>query len=298
MRCGRRLSMMLLTFVLLSLTVLSQDWSKFEVSTVDLGGGVAMLRTAGGNIAAFTHDDGLLVVDSEYEEVWEQVSTALAIDSRGPMRHVVNTHWHFDHVGGNAGLAGKGAVIIAHENVRTRMAAGQVIGILETVVEPMPTAALPSLTFDHRLVLHLGEEEVVIFHPPAAHTDGDSVVHFREANVIHAGDIWFHGGLPFIDISSGGTIDGMIGAVEQILALSDEDTRIIPGHGPAGRAPDLQEYLRMMQQYRRQIATEAAAGMELEEVIASDSTAALDEKYGRVYFSPAQFKEMVFRSLP
>ena len=298
MRSVRRLSMMLLAAVLLSLTVRSQDWSKFEVRTTDLGGGVEMLRTAGGNMASFVHDRGLLVIDSDYEEVQEQLSAALAIDSRGPMRHVVNTHWHFDHVGGNAGFVEKGAVIIAHENVRPRMAAGQTIGILETEVEPAPVEALPSLTYDHRMVIHVGEEEIVILHLPAAHTDGDSVVHFRAANVIHTGDIWFHGGLPFIDVSSGGTIDGMIAAVERILTLGDEETKIIPGHGPLGDHPALLEYLGMLLEYRDLIAADVAAGLDLEAVIASDSTSELDAKYGRVYFSPAQFKEMVFRSLP
>ena len=298
MRSVRRLSMMWLAAVLLSLTVPAQDWSKFPVRTTDLGGGVEMLRTAGGNMAAFAHENGLLVVDSDYAEVGEQLSAALAIEERGPMRHVVNTHWHFDHVGGNARFVAAGAVVLAHENVRTRMAAGQTIGILETEVEPAPAEALPSLTYEQGITLHLGEEEIAVVHLAAAHTDGDSVVHFRAANVLHTGDIWFHGGLPFIDVSSGGTIDGMIAAVERILARCDEETKIIPGHGPLGDKPALLEYLGMLVEYRELIAADIATGMDLEAVLASDSTSELDAKYGRVYFSPAQFKEMVFRSLP
>jgi glyoxylase-like metal-dependent hydrolase (beta-lactamase superfamily II) len=210
---------------------------------------------------------------------------------------VVNTHWHFDHVGGNERFAGSGSLIVAHEKVRERMAAGQLIGIIDVEVPPSPAAALPVLTYEEGLTLHLGGEEVALLHPARSHTDGDTIVHFRRANVIHTGDLVFSGGYPFIDLSSGGSIEGLIAALEAVFELSDESTTIVPGHGPLMGREDLGAYVAMLRAARDAVAAEIATGKNLEGVLAARPTAALDERWGKTMFPPATFTEIVYRSL-
>jgi cyclase len=293
----RSILLCLLVLFLPGLPSRAQDFDKYDFAVTKVAGRVTMLAGAGGNIALCAGDDGALLVDDDYAPMGAKLVTAVAAVSGKPVRFVVSTHWHFDHVEGNEALAKAGAVIFAHENIRRRMAAGQTISILDHTVPPAPAAALPNVCFADSIVVHTGGEEVRVLHLPHAHTDGDAIVLFRDANVVHAGDVFFNCGYPFIDISSGGTIDGLISAVEKILALCDEETRIIPGHGPIGGAGDLRTYLGMLREFREIVAREFAAGKSLEEIVASKATAGLDEKWGSVFFPPAMFTEMVFRSL-
>jgi glyoxylase-like metal-dependent hydrolase (beta-lactamase superfamily II) len=289
-----------LAFVLLALATpaAAQDFEKIQVETSPLAQGLHLIRSrAGGNIIAAAGPKGLLLVDSDYEELGEKVETAARGLGKGPVAVVVNTHWHFDHVGGNERLAGSGGLIVAHEKVRERMAAGQLIGIIDVEVPPSPQPALPVLTYEESLTLHLGDEEVALLHPDRSHTDGDTIVHFRRANVIHTGDLIFSGGYPFIDLSSGGSIEGLIAALESVLELSDESARIVPGHGPLMGREDLEAYVAMLRAARDAVAAEIAAGKGLEEVLAARPTAALDERWGKTMFPPATFTEIVYRSL-
>jgi len=280
-----------------SAPALAQDFGKYEFRVQDLGGGLHWLRGAGGNVLACAGPDGVLLVDSDYEPMAAKLQAAVAALGAGPARWVVNTHWHFDHVGGNAALAQAGATIVGHANQRARMATGQRIAILEEDVAPSPAAALAGLTFTDSLTFHLNGETVDLWHVPAAHTDGDVVVRFRRANVVHAGDVFFHTGYPFLDVSSGGSIDGLIAAVEAILALADDGTRIVPGHGPLAAKADLAVYRDLLREFRDLVAREMAAGRDLAAILAAKPTARLDEKYGQTYFPPEQFTEMVYRSL-
>jgi len=236
-------------------------------------------------------------VDTDYEQMAEKLKGAVAVLGAGPVKFVVNTHWHFDHTGGNAALTRDGASIIAHQNLRARMEKGQTIAIIDETVAPSPAGALPRLTFTDSLMLHLNGEIIEIGHPRRAHTDGDAVLRFRRANVIHAGDLWFHGGYPFVDVSSGGDIDGLIAAIDVIIAAAGDSTRIVPGHGPVGTKVDLAAHRAMLQEFRDIVAREIVAGKDLATIIAEKPTARLDEVWGKRMFPPEAFTEMVYRSL-
>lgn len=278
--------------------VLAQDFDRYEFRHQQLADNLYLLMGAGGNVAACFGEDGVLLVDDDYEEMSAKLVAAVAEISEQPVRFVFNTHWHFDHVGGNEHLAGTGTVIVGHENIRRRMAAGQLITIIDSEVESYPEPALPVVTYAVAIAFHLNGEEISIFHAPHAHTDGDGVVQFRNANVIHTGDVYFNGGYPFIDVSSGGTINGMIAAVTAILERCNDETRIIPGHGPLASKADFETYLAVLTEFRDIIAAEVAKGKDLETIVAEQPTAALDEKWGKTIFPPDQFTKMVYLTLP
>lgn len=268
-----------------------------EVKRTELRGNVSMLATgAGGNLAVCAGDDGVFLVDSEFARLAGQVNDAITTLSAKGVRYVFNTHWHFDHVGGNEFFAGKGAAIVAHENVRKHMAAGLFMKEFGRAVPPSPNKALPVITFTDTVSFRINGEEIHAFHLPNAHTDGDGVVHFRKANVVHTGDIVFFPGYPFIDLSAGGSIDGMIAAVKKIAKICDDQTKIIPGHGPLMDKADLESYGAMLAEFRGIIAKEMAGGKDLDAILEAKSTADLDAKWGGM-FPPARFTELVFRSL-
>lgn len=276
----------------------AQALPRLEVRTEALGGGVHFLATGrGGNLAALVTPEGVLLVDAEYAAVAERVEETLRDLGSTPLRYVINTHWHFDHVGGNARFARAGALVIAHRNVRARMAVDQHIAVIDRRVPASPPQALPRITYRRDMTVHLGDEVVSVLHFPAAHSDGDSVVRFRNANVIHTGDIFFHGGYPFIDISSGGSIDGVIAAVDRIAAIADDETRIVPGHGDPARKADLVRYGVMLKDYRARMARAMAAGKTLDDVLGRSPAAELDKVWGRRFFRPRKFAEIVYRSL-
>lgn len=275
-----------------------QDLSKVKVETTQLSDSVYMLRTrAGGNHAVCKGDDGTVLVDTDYTGLGEKIKTAVAGITDRPVNYVINTHWHFDHVGGNAWFKKEGALIVAHENVRKRMAEDQHIDIIDTDVQASPIEALPDITFSSSITLRMNGEEIQVRHFPNAHTDGDGVVHFPASNVIHTGDLFFNPGYPFIDVSNGGNVNGVIAALEQILLLCDDETKIIPGHGPLSDRKGLKDYLGMIKEFRSIIAGEIESGNKLEKIQAARPTEALDRKWGRAAFPPDLFTEMVFRSL-
>jgi cyclase len=276
----------------------AQNFDRIRIKTTPLAENVFLLASrAGGNLCACVGEEGIFLVDSEYTELNGKVRESLAALSGKPVRYVLNTHWHFDHTGGNAGFAGSGALIVAHENVRKRLAKGQMITIIDADIPPAPKEALPAVTFNERIAFRFGGEEIVVFSPPAAHTDGDGVVFFKKANVVHTGDIVFNFGYPFIDISSGGTIGGVIDAIDTILGICDDETKIVPGHGPLMTRDRLVEYVAMLRAFRAIIAAGIKSGQDLEAILASGATAELDAKWGNVYFRPPQFTEIVFLSL-
>jgi glyoxylase-like metal-dependent hydrolase (beta-lactamase superfamily II) len=294
---GPRLAPALLLCAL-SAVSFAQDFETIRVETRPLAEGIHLIRSrAGGNSLAAVGPRGVLLVDSDYEELGSKVEAAVRGLGAGPVRLLVNTHWHFDHVGGNERFARAGALVVAHENVRERMGRGQLITIIDTEVPASPPAALPVLIYGEGLTLHLGDETVELMHPGPAHTDGDTVVRFRRANVVHTGDLVFAGGYPFIDLSSGGGIEGLIAALETVLGLCDEKTVIVPGHGELMKRSDLRDYVAMLRSARDAVAAEVAAGKSLEEAVAARPTAALDERWGKTMFPPPVFTEILYRSL-
>lgn len=267
------------------------------LQTTRLAANLHLLSGPGGNVVVAAADSAFLLVDSGYGPASARLREAIAAIGPLPVRWIVNTHWHFDHVGGNREYAEEGARIAAHGNVRRRMAAGQAIGMIDAEIPPADPVDLPVVTFADSIRIHMGTTEVFVFHPGPAHTDGDAVVVFPGANLVHAGDIFFNCGYPFVDLWSGGSVDGMIAAVDRILGIGDEATRIVPGHGPMATKADLRSYRTMLADFRAIVAREIDQGRCLEEILERKPTAELDARYGGVFFSPEQFTELVYRSL-
>ena len=274
-----------------------QDFSKVEVKSEKLADGVYMLTGAGGNIGVSAGADGVFLIDSQYAPLTDRIKAAIAGHSTQPVRFLLNTHWHGDHVGGNENLGKSGVVIVAQENVRKRMSQEQFNKIFNSKTPPSPAAALPLVTFVDSISFHVNGDNVDAFHVPPAHTDGDAMVYFRRANVLHMGDTFFNGMYPFVDLSTGGSIAGMIGACERGLSTGDATTKIIPGHGPSGNKADLKAFRDMLAASRDAVAPLVKAGKTLDEVKAAKPTAALDEKWGKGFLKPDVWVSIVYADL-
>ena len=274
-----------------------QDFSKVEIKTERLADGVWMLTGAGGNIGVSAGTDGVFLVDDQYAPLTDKIRAAVAALSDKQIRFVLNTHWHGDHVGGNENLGKTGVVIVAQENVRKRMSTEQFNKMFDKKEPPSPAAALPLVTFVDAISFHVNGDEVDAFHVPPAHTDGDAIVYFRKANVLHMGDTFFNGMYPFVDLSSGGAVAGMIGACDRGLSMGDASTRIIPGHGPSGNKADLKAFRDMLVASRDAVALLVKAGKTLDEVKAARPTAAYDEKWGKGFLKPDVWVSIVYADL-
>ena len=273
------------------------DWSKVVVKTESLGGGVSVLFGAGGNIGVFVSPDGVLLVDDQFAPLSPKIRAAVKALSNKPVKLVLNTHWHGDHVGGNLAQAQAGAVIIAQDNVRKRMTEGQVSKFFDRTTPPAEHAALPVVTFDRDVTLHLGGETIHALHVDNAHTDGDVIVKFEQANVVHMGDTYFSSFYPIIDLESGGSINGMIAAVDRAQPMIDAQTKVVCGHGPVGDLKSLAEYRAMLAGVRDAIQKLVEQKKSLAEVVAAKPTAPWDEKWGKGYMKPDKFTEIVFTDL-
>lgn len=244
-----------------------------EPTVTEVADGLYMLSWRGGNIGVSVGEDGVVLIDDQYAPQVPKLLEAIRGISDAPLRFVLNTHWHGDHTGGNEAMAEEGALVIAHHNVRKRMAAGQLMPFFDSEVPPAAEGALPVVTFDGSVTVHFNGIEVHAFHVPPAHTDGDAVVEFRGLDVIHAGDTFFNGIFPFIDTASGGRVEGVIAAADRMLAMCGPDTRIIPGHGPLADCDDLATYRDMLTVVHERIAKLIAAGASEDEVVAAGPAA-------------------------
>jgi cyclase len=289
---------LVLTALLASTHVLAaQDLDSVQVTRQRVADGVYMLQGAGGNIGVSAGRDGVLVIDDQYAPLSDRIRAAGRGLSTAPIRFVVNTHWHGEHTGGNENLARDGSLIVAHDNVRRRMSAEQFVAALNNRVPPSPVGALPVVTFSDSLTLYLNGDTILVMHVQAAHTDGDAIVYFRKADVIHTGDVFFNGFYPFIDASTGGSLDGMIAATDQILRLAGEQTRIIPGHGPLAQRADLQAYHDMLATVRLRLARARTQGLSAEQVLNANLLADLDSIWGKGFLTPARFVAVAYGSL-
>ena len=223
-----------------------QDFSQVKVTVVPVVPGIYMLQGAGGNIGLSVGKDNAFVIDDEYAPLTDRIKAAIATVSTNPVRFLVNTHWHGDHTGGNENMANGGAILVAQENVRRRMSTEQFNELFKSRTPASPAAALPVITFADEISFYVNGDSVQVVHVKNAHTDGDALVLFRAANVIHMGDTYFNGIYPFIDVSSGGSLAGIISAVDRALVMTNEGTKIIPGHGPLGNRASLMAYRKVM----------------------------------------------------
>lgn len=264
-----------------------------QISTEKVAEGIYMLSGRGGNMALCTGEDGAFLVDDQFAPLAPKIQEAIARATRKPLRFVVNTHWHPDHTGGNEAVGGAGAVIVAHENVRKRLGAEQFVEALDMRTPPAPKAALPIITFTDSVSFHLNGERIDVRHMSPAHTDGDSIIHFRKADVLHLGDIFFNEAYPFIDLSSGGRVDGVIEAAREALDLAGDRTKIIPGHGALANRAALASYITVLTTVRDRVRELVKQGKSLDEVVAAQPTKDLDEKWGKGFMTPEKFVRIV-----
>ena len=268
------------------------DFARLDIQTVKVTDGLYVLMggPAQGNIAVSVGSDGLFLVDSMYAQMHQKIMDALARIGPQPIRYIVNTHLHGDHTAGNEAMARLGAVIVSHENMRSRMAA--------TRNNPPPAAALPALTYTDAVTLRFNGEEIQIFHPEPAHTDGDSIIYFKRANVMHVGDVPASLRYPNIGVDDGGSVDGMMAAGRLVMKVANAQTKIIPGHlGPIVGFKEIEQQLVMFTAVRERVLTAIRAGRTLEQVVASKPTKDFDEGRLGGAITPDRFVALVYTDL-
>lgn len=264
------------------------------IGTVPVTGQVFMLTGQGGNLGLLVGSDGTFLIDDQFAPLTDKILAAIKAVGGEQPKFLINTHYHGDHTGGNENLGRRGSLIVAHDNVRERLVDGSYLAAFQMKSPPTAPQGLPVVTFGADLSFHLNGETVHAIHVPHAHTDGDSFIHFQSSNVIHAGDIFFNGFYPFIDIHHGGSLKGMIQAVERILALTDEKTKIIPGHGPLADRAQLVSYQQMLETAYQRLKKLRVAGKTVEEAIAAKPLADLEETWGGGLFSGDRWIELVY----
>jgi glyoxylase-like metal-dependent hydrolase (beta-lactamase superfamily II) len=255
-----------------------------------------MLSGQGGNMALCVGSDGAVLIDDELAVLTEQLQTAIAGITTDPLRFVINTHWHFDHTGGNEGLANGGAVLVAHENVRERLRKGQAVPAFNQVFPPAPAAALPVITFDRSLTVYVNGEGIRALHYAKGHTDGDAIVYFPKSNVVHMGDDFVTYGLPFVDVANGGSVLGLVDNVEKAMAALPHDVKIIPGHGPTSTKAEVKKFTDML----RDCIALVQAGMKRGRTLAQlrqDNVLAKYDPEGKGFVKAPDFAELIYNEL-
>jgi glyoxylase-like metal-dependent hydrolase (beta-lactamase superfamily II) len=271
------------------------DWSKVEVKAEKVAGNIQMLTGAGGNIGVSVGADGILIVDDQFAPLAEKIKAALKTLGEGKLKFVLNTHWHGDHTGGNAEF-GRDAPVIAHENVRKRLSTEQKSEFFKRTTPASPKEALPVITFGQSLSVHFNDEEIRVIHFPKGHTDGDSVIFFTRSNVVHMGDDFFAGRFPFVDLESGGTVEGLTRNIGDIIARLPADVKIIPGHGPISSLDDLKLYHRMLSETTELVRKKVAGGKTVDQ-IKSEGLPEEWKSWGTGFIKTDVWLETIHRSL-
>jgi len=255
---------------------------------------IYMLVGQGGNIGLFVGKDGVFMIDDQFAPLTPKILAAIKTVTDKPVKYLINTHWHGDHTGGNLNMAKEGAIIVSHENVRKRMSMDQVIR--GKTRKASPKKALPVITFTEDMMYHFNGDDVLISHIHDAHTDGDAFVYFTKNNVLHMGDAYFQGKFPYIDLASGGSIDGYIAGIQKAIMVSDNDTQIIPGHGEISKKSELKPYLKMLKALRSSIKAEIDKGKTLKEVVANKSITSLYASFSG-WITEERIKTTIYKSL-
>jgi glyoxylase-like metal-dependent hydrolase (beta-lactamase superfamily II) len=263
-----------------------QDFSNVQIETVSVAPGVFMLIGSGGNIGLSVGDDGAFIIDSQYAPLSEKIQAAVNAAGGATVEFVINTHWHGDHVGGNANFANAGAVVMAQDNVRTRLQGSGA-----------EAAAIPTVTFPDRMSFHWNGNDINLIHVAPAHTDGDSIIHFTNLNVFHMGDTFVNGGYPFVDLDSAGSFDGIIAAGEAVLARANSATRIIPGHGALATREDLEHFIDVLKTIRGRFQSLIDQGRSEDQVVAAGVTSEWDATWGTGFMSAERFTRLAYQSL-
>jgi len=273
------------------------DFSKVEIKTTDLGDGVYMLEGQGGNITIATAKDGIIMVDGQFAPLHDKIKAAIVTISNQPVKYLVNTHFHGDHTGGNAPFARDGATVVSEINVEKRLAAGTTNGLTGAKTPPAAPEALPTKTYTGALKIRLVGRVADLKHVANAHTDGDTYVWFKTANVLSTGDTFTNGRYPNIDFANGGNIKGMIAATDSYLKLVNDKSRIVPGHGPVADKAALVAYRTMLVTARDRMAKLVKEGKSEADVVAAKPFADLDAKWAPTELASMNFIRVVWHSL-
>ena len=270
------------------------NYDTVQIRATELAKGVHVLFGSGGNIGVSVGDDAVFIIDDQFAPLTPKILAAIRALTDKPVSFVLNTHWHFDHTGGNENFGKAGALIVAHDNVRKRMSTEQFMAAMNRRDPPSPKAALPVVTFSEGVTFHINGDSVVVTHVAPAHTDGDAIVHFQKANVVHMGDVFNNTGLPFIDLSSGGSVHGVIAAADKVYAMTNAQTKIVPGHGQVTDRNRLKAWRDAVVAVRTRVQTEVRARKTIEQVLALKLTAPYEKEWpgGHERFVRAVYEEL------
>ena len=270
------------------------QYDEVEIKTIPVTGQIYMVTGKGGNIGLFIGEDGTFLIDDQFAPLTERIIVAIKSVGGDFPKFLLNTHYHGDHTGGNENLGRRGTLIFSHDNVRDRLSAGSFIAVFDNKREAVSKEGLPVVTFSEDISFHLNGDTVHAIHVPRAHTDGDSFIHFKKANVIHAGDLFFNGFYPFIDVAHGGSLKGTIKGVDKVLALSDDKTKIIAGHGPLGNKAQLIEYRQMLWTAYERLRKLKAEGKSAQEAAAAKPLKDLEASWGNGMFTGDRWIEIIY----
>ena len=285
-----------LSLTVFFITYAQRDWDKVSITSEQLSDNIYVLFGSGGNIGLVIGEESAYIIDDQFAPLSDKILAHIGSLTDKPVKWVLNTHWHGDHTGGNENLAKAGALIIAHENVRTRMSTKQTRSG-GRILEPSPMEALPVITFNDKMTLYLDNGNTMhAMHVNDAHTDGDSYYYFPEDNVLHMGDNYFVGRYPFIDLNSGGDVDGLISNLSMALAMIDDDTKIIPGHGSVGSKSDLTAYLNVITTLRQRVVQARAEGNTLEQTQKLGLSKEWDASHGQGFINADRIVEFIYKS--
>lgn len=287
---------LLAAILVFSISYGQRDWSSVKITSEKLSENIYVLFGSGGNIGLAIGQENAYLIDDQFSPLSNKILEHVKTITDKPVKWVLNTHWHGDHTGGNENMANQGAIVIAHENVRKRMATKQDRGGGRTV-EPSPESALPIITFNDKITLYLGNgNSMHAMHVNDAHTDGDAYYYFPEDNVLHMGDNFFVGRYPYIDLNSGGDIDGLVSNVTMALGIIDAETKIIPGHGKVATKSDLESYKEVISTLRERVVKARAAGNSLEETQKLGLSKEWDASHGQGFINADKIIEFIYKS--
>ena len=299
MYCRLTLIMLVPLIPLLCLPGLSTTYaSHLEINTTKLTDNIYVIHSSGGNAIVSIGDDGIIMVDDQYAFLTEKLKSAIAEISNQTIKFVINTHWHPDHVGGNEKLGGNGTVIVSHDNVKKRLSDYQFFEFIDKTFPPLPSKGLPVITFSDNMTFYQNDELIKITHLDAGHTDGDAAVFFPKNNVIHVGDDFSDRSYPLVDLSSGGSIDGLISSLKTILSMINEQTKVVAGHSGISNQSKVQDYLNMLTDVSSQIGQMRQDGKSLHEIIKSKPTSKYDDiYYDHSFIKPKDLVTIIYASL-